>query len=177
MRIVSGKYKSRRWEVPRTFKARPTTDFAKENLFNVLANRLDLEECSALDLFSGTGSIAFEMLSRGCQPVVCVEKDPAHAAFIRKVLADLNDPNLTVIRSDVFQYLDWTTQKFHLIFADPPYAMDNLAEIPQRILDRNMVEPDGWLVMEHPKEYDFSRLPHFDQVRKYGAVHFSLFHF
>jgi 16S rRNA (guanine(966)-N(2))-methyltransferase RsmD len=175
VRIISGKYKSRRFEVPKNFKARPTTDFAKENLFNVLTNLIDLEEATALDLFSGTGSISFELLSRGCQEVVCVEQDAAHYAFIKKVQAMLTGPALKPIKTDVFRFLATTNQQFDFIFADPPYALKDLDKIPELILSKNLLRENGVFVMEHPKEYDFSALPHFAQRRIYGAVNFSIF--
>ena len=175
MRIVSGKYKSRRFEVPKTFKARPTTDFAKENLFNVLANLIDLEEATALDLFSGTGSISFELLSRGCREVVCVEQDAAHYGFIKKVQALLKDDRLKPFKTDVFRFLDTTTQRFDFIFADPPYGLKDLNKIPELILSKQLLHETGIFVMEHPKEYDFSALPHFTQRRTYGAINFSFF--
>jgi 16S rRNA (guanine(966)-N(2))-methyltransferase RsmD len=177
MRIVSGNYRSRRWEIPHSFKSRPTTDFAKENLFNVVANLLDLEDAVALDLFAGTGSISFELLSRGCSEVVSVEKDAAHYAFIKKVRDDLKDENLKPVRGDVFKFIENCNQQFDFIFADPPYALKNLAEIPALILSNNLVKEGGLFVMEHPKEYDFSALPHFSQRRVYGSVNFSLFAF
>jgi 16S rRNA (guanine(966)-N(2))-methyltransferase RsmD len=175
MRIVSGKYKSRRFDVPKSFKARPTTDFAKENLFNVIHNLMDLEDASALDLFSGTGSISYELLSRGCKEVVCVEKDNAHYAFIRKVQAELQADNLFAIKTDAFKYIESTKLTFDFIFADPPYALPELARLPERIIARNLLNDDGIFVMEHPKEYDFSALPYFSQHRMYGAVNFSIF--
>ena len=175
MRIISGIYKSRRFDVPHSFKARPTTDFAKENLFNVLSNFIDFEDIVALDLFSGTGSIAFELLSRECGQVVCVEQDPAHHAFIRKVQNELKNNNLTAIKGDVFRFLENCRQSFDFIFADPPYALKELPQIPQIILSGNLLNNNGIFVMEHPKEYDFSNLPHFLQKRVYGSVNFSLF--
>lgn len=175
MRIISGKYKSRRFEIPKSFKSRPTTDFAKENLFNVLANQMDLEETIALDLFSGTGSISFELLSRGCKEVVSVEKDPNHCAFIKKVKIQLQADNLTVIKGDAFRFIETTRQTFDFIFADPPYILKNLAEIPSLILEKSLLHPGGIFVMEHPKIYDFSDLPFFAQKRVYGAVNFSIF--
>ncbi|GHT04657.1 methyltransferase [Bacteroidia bacterium] len=175
MRIISGKYKSRRFEVPKSFKARPTTDFAKENLFNVLSNLMDLEDATALDLFSGTGSISFELLSRGCQEVVCIEQDAAHHAFIKKVQALLKDDRLKPIKMDVFRFLETTQQKFDFIFADPPYALKDFEHIPELILSKNFLHENGVFVMEHPKEYDFSGLHHFVQRRIYGAVNFSIF--
>ena len=175
MRIVSGKYKSRRFDVPHSFKARPTTDFAKENLFNILSHRMDWEDTVALDLFSGTGSIGFELLSRGCREVVCVEKDAAHYAFIKKVKDELKDNHLITIKTDVFRFIETCGRSFDFVFADPPYALPELAQIPERIFKYNLVKPGGLLVLEHPKEYDFSALAEFEQRRVYGAVNFSIF--
>lgn len=175
MRIISGKYKRRRFDVPKTFKARPTTDFAKENLFNVIGNMIDLEDADALDLFSGTGSIAFEMLSRGCREVVSIEKEFSHQAFIKKVKAELKADNLITIKADAFKYIASCDRQFDFIFADPPYALKNLREIPELILQKGLLREGGIFVMEHPKEYDFSSLPLFFQKRIYGAVNFSLF--
>jgi 16S rRNA (guanine(966)-N(2))-methyltransferase RsmD len=175
MRIISGKYKSRRFDVPKNFKAHPTTDFAKENIFNVIANLTDLEDTIALDLFSGTGSIAFELLSRGCKEVVCVEKDPQHYAFIKKVKTELSAENLTTVKSDVFKYIESARQTFDFIFADPPYTLPALAEIPEMIFSHQLLKPESIFILEHPKEYDFARLTHFVQRRIYGAVNFSIF--
>jgi 16S rRNA (guanine(966)-N(2))-methyltransferase RsmD len=175
MRIVSGKYKSRRFEIPGSFKARPTTDFAKENLFNVIANRMDLEGTTALDLFAGTGSISFELLSRGCKEVVCVEKEFAHYAFIKKVKAELKDDCLITVKGDAFRFIESSKQSFDFIFADPPYALKNTDRIPEMILSGHLLKADGIFVMEHPKEHDFSALPYFVQRRAYGAVNFSIF--
>jgi len=174
MRIVSGKYKSRRFDIPRSFKARPTTDFAKENLFNVLSNRINWDNIFALDLFSGTGSIAYELLSRGCREVVCVEKDPAHYAFIKKVKAELKDEQLIPIKANVFRFIETCGRSFDFVFADPPYALPELAQLPELILSHHLVKPGGLFVLEHPKEYDFSALEGFVQRRVYGAVNFSI---
>lgn len=176
MRIISGIYGRRRFQVPNTFSARPTTDFAKENIFNVLTNLIDLEDKDALDLFSGTGSIAFELLSRGCRQVTAVEKNAAHATFIAKIAKELKTEDLNLIRGDVFRYLQYAPgNSFDLIFADPPYAMKELKEIPSLIFQQGLLRNDGILIMEHPKEVDFSSLPFFDQKRVYGSVNFSLF--
>jgi 16S rRNA (guanine(966)-N(2))-methyltransferase RsmD len=175
MRIISGKYKSRRFEAPKSFKARPTTDFAKENLFNVITNRIDLEGMAALDLFAGTGSISFELLSRGCKEVVCVEKEVAHYAFIKKVKTELENEDLIAIKGDVFRFIKLCKQTFDFIFADPPYSLKNLDKIPEMILSNDLLKTNGIFVMEHPKEYDFSVLPYFSQKRVYGAVNFSIF--
>lgn len=176
MRIISGIYKRRRFDVPKSFSARPTTDFAKENLFNVIGNRIDLEGTDALDLFSGTGSIAFELISRGCRTVTAVEKNAAHAAFIRKVGDELGTGALRLIRGDVFRYLaNAPENSFDLIFADPPYALQELPEIPRIILEKKLLREEGILILEHPKTYDFSQLPEFAGHRAYGSVNFSFF--
>ena len=175
MRIISGKYKSRRFDIPKNFKARPTTDFAKENIFNVIGNLIDLDGASALDLFAGTGSISFELLSRGCKEVVCVEKDAAHYVFIRKVKDELKAGELQTIRADALKYISNVNRKFDFIFADPPYALKELSQIPDWILSHNLLNPNGIFVMEHPKEHDFSHLHGFLQRRVYGAVNFSIF--
>jgi len=176
MRIISGKYKSRRFDVPKSFKARPTTDFAKENLFNVVANLLDLDETTALDLFAGTGSITFELVSRGCNKVVCVENEAVHYAFIKKVKAKLKVENLDTLKTDVFKYIELAGRTFDFIFADPPYALKDLPRIPEMIFLHNLLNPEGIFVLEHPKEYDFSALPHFLQHRVYGSVNFTIFY-
>lgn len=176
MRIISGIYKRRRFDVPKTFSARPTTDFAKENLFNVLSNLIDIEGTDALDLFAGTGSIAFELISRGCTQVTAVEKNPAHAAFIRKVADQLDTQALDLIRGDAFRFLATAhPQSYDFIFADPPYALAQLAEIPRIVLERDLLRTGGVFIMEHPKTYDFADLPHFYQHRVYGSVNFSIF--
>ena len=175
MRIISGKYKSRRFSIPGNFKARPTTDFAKENIFNIIRNKMNLEGANALDLFSGTGSISFELISRGCSQVTCVEKDFAHLAFIKKVESELKSGVLKPIKADVFTFLKNCNEKYDFIFADPPYALKELGEIPALILSKKMLNPEGLLIMEHPKEYDFSALPEFEEHRMYGSVNFSLF--
>ena len=175
MRIISGIYKSRRFDIPKNFKARPTTDFAKENLFNVLNNLIDLEEKSALDLFAGTGSVGFELLSRGCKEVACVEIDTAHHAFIKKVKSELKTDQLIVIRADAMKYIASLKRTFDFIFADPPYDFKQITLIPEIILSKNILNPKGIFVMEHPKICDFSHLPGFSQRRIYGSVNFSIF--
>lgn len=176
MRIISGKYGRRRFDVPSSFSARPTTDFAKENLFNVVSNILDFEGLDALDLFAGTGSISFELLSRECRSVTAVEKNNSHASFIAKVACELKADDLKLIRGDVFRYLHSVApQSFDFIFADPPYALKELPEIPELILKRDLLREGGIFVMEHPKTNDFSALPYFSQHRIYGSVNFSIF--
>lgn len=175
MRIITGKYKGRHFEVPRTFKARPTTDFAKENLFNVLRAYLDFEETKALDLFSGTGSITLELLSRGCTSVVSVERDRKHFAFISSTLKQLGDTAANPICTDALRFIERCKESFDLVFADPPYALPELPEIPQRILSGTLVKPGGLLVLEHGGNLDFSNHPCFVEHRAYGSVNFSFF--
>ena len=175
MRIITGKYKGRRFDIPRTFKARPTTDFAKENIFNVLNGYIDFEGARALDLFAGTGSISLEMLSRGCSPVVSVEADRNHYAFIRQCVERLGDKNAIVVKGDVFKFLKNCHQQFDFIFADPPYALERLPEIPALVLDANLLTEEGVMVMEHGANQDFSQDPRFVEHRSYGSVNFSIF--
>ena len=175
MRIITGKYKGRHFDIPRTFKARPTTDFAKENIFNVINAYVDWEETTALDLFAGTGSISLELLSRGCQQVISVEKDRAHARFISQCMEKLGTDEHILIKGDVFRFLKSCHQKFDLIFADPPYALPELETIPDLIFQYDLLKEDGLLVFEHGKNNDFSTHPHFIEHRSYGSVNFTLF--
>lgn len=176
MRVVSGIYKGRRFDVPHSFKARPTTDFAKENLFNILSNLIDFEnQVQALDLFAGTGSISLELISRGCEQVVSVEKDRDHYAFICKVLKELRNHSCLPLKADVFKYISRCTQQFDLIFADPPYALPNLASLPDLIIDNQLLKENGLFILEHGKDYQFEQHPNFMQHRSYGAVNFSFF--
>ena len=176
MRIISGIYKHRRFDVPRTFKARPTTDFAKENLFNVLNNYLDFsKEPVALDLFAGTGSISIELLSRGCQRVISVERDPQHWTFIQKVLGELKTNQCLPVKGDVFRYVSRCREQFDFIFADPPYALQELAQLPDLVLQHNLLKEDGVFVLEHGKGHEFGVHPHFLEQRTYGSVNFSFF--
>ena len=176
MRVISGIYKRRRFDVPRTFKARPTTDFAKENLFNVLANYLDFEDgVSALDLFAGTGSISIELVSRGCDRVISVEKDRDHHAFICKIMQEVKTDKCIPIRGDVFKFIKGGREQFDFIFADPPYALKDLESIPTRIFESGILKEDGLLVLEHGKENHFEEDPHFIERRAYGSVNFSFF--
>lgn len=175
MRIIRGKYGRRRFDVPTNITARPTTDFARENIFNVLENMVDFEGLSALDLFAGTGAITFEFLSRGCADVTAVEKAVTQYNFIKKVAGQLNVDNLTLIKGDALKFIDTCTKKFDLIFADPPYDMPDFASVPVRILGSQMLRPGTVVIVEHSKNHDFSTLPHFAEHRTYGSVNFSIF--
>lgn len=175
MRIITGIYKGRRFDIPRTFKARPTTDFAKENIFNVLTGYVDMDGATALDLFAGTGSISLELLSRGCAQVVSVEADREHAAFIGQCMRKIGTDRHVLIRGDVFRFLKSCRQQFDVVFADPPYALDKLAQIPDLVLEQDILKADGVLVFEHGKGNDFSAHPNFVEHRAYGSVNFSIF--
>lgn len=175
MRIIRGKYGRRRFDVPHNITARPTTDFARENIFNVLENLLDFEETVALDLFAGTGAISFELLSRGCKSVTAVEKASVQAAFIRKVKDLLGDDNLHIVKGDVFKFVTSCNTKFDFIFADPPYDLPRFAEVPELVLGSEMLRDGTVFVLEHSDKYDFSALPYFLERRSYGSVNFSIF--
>lgn len=175
MRIVTGIYKGRHFDIPRSFKARPTTDFAKENIFNVLKGYLDFEDAMALDLFAGTGSISYELLSRGCASVVSVELDRDHARFISECLKKLGTNKDVLIRGDVFRFLKSCHQQFDFIFADPPYALPELTKIPSLIFEYGLLKENGIFVFEHGKQNNFSEHPHFVEHRSYGSVNFSIF--
>lgn len=175
MRIIRGKYGRRRFDVPKNITARPTTDFARENLFNVLENLDDFECKTALDLFAGTGAISFEFLSRGCSEVTAVEQAPVQAQFIRSVKEKLGDESLRVIKGDVFKFIATCSRQFDFIFADPPYDHPRFDEVPGLILESPMVKSGTVVVIEHSKNRDFSTLPGFSQHRVYGSVNFSIF--
>ncbi len=175
MRIITGIYKGRHFEIPRSFKARPTTDFAKENIFNVLTAYLDFEGATALDLFSGTGSISLELVSRGCSRVVSVEYDRDHHRFICECLKKLMTEGVLPIRGDAFRFIKACKQQFDFIFADPPYALKGLPTIPALIFEKGLLAEGGVFVFEHGKDQDFSAHPHFREHRAYGSVNFSIF--
>lgn len=178
MRIIRGKYGRRRFDVPTNITARPTTDFARENIFNVLENMVDFEEDhpTALDLFAGTGAISFEFLSRGCRHVTTVEKAATQANFIRKVARELGaEQEHTLVRGDVLRYIDSTLASFDIVFADPPYDMPGFAEIPSKVLESHLLRPGSIFIIEHSRNHDFSSLPHFVDHRAYGSVNFSIF--
>ncbi len=179
MRIIRGEYGRRRFNVPANITARPTTDFARENIFNVIENRLDIEGIRALDLFGGTGAVTFELLSRGAAHVTCVEKAGVQAGFISKVAKDLGCiDRLTLIRGDVFKWIKTArgkVQPFDFIFADPPYDMPNFDAVAPAVLDGGLLAPDGLFILEHSAKRSYADLPAFDEHRAYGSVNFSLF--
>ena len=175
MRIITGIYKGRHFDIPRSFKARPTTDFAKENIFNVLTGYIDFDGATALDLFSGTGSITLELLSRGCSHVVSIEQDRDHHRFICDCVKKLGTDACIPLRGDVFRFVKSCKQQFDFIFADPPYALKELPQIPDLVLEKGLLAPDGVFVFEHGKDHDFSQHPCFREHRAYGSVNFSIF--
>lgn len=175
MRIIRGKYGRRRFDVPHNITARPTTDFARENIFNVIENLRDPEDCSVLDLFAGTGAISFEFLSRGCREVTAVEMAAIQARFIKSVAEKLGDTNLKVVRGDVFRFIETASRPYDIVFADPPYDHPRFGEIAGLVLNSRLLAPGSIFILEHSKAFDFSSLPQFDQHRQYGSVNFSIF--
>lgn len=175
MRIIGGKLKGKPILPPAGYKARPTTDFAKEGLFNVLGNEYEFEGLKVLDLFGGSGSIAYEFASRGATRVYCVEMVRENASFIKKEAERLGLGNVTMVRDNVFDFLSICKEKFDLIFADPPYNIDGLETIPDRVLSRDILHPGCYFILEHGDEHSFREHPLFKKEKVYGRVHFSFF--
>ncbi|MBR5735859.1 MAG: 16S rRNA (guanine(966)-N(2))-methyltransferase RsmD [Bacteroidales bacterium] len=175
MRIIGGDLKGKAIMPPAGYAARPTTDYAKEGLFNTLTNELDFETISMLDLFSGTGSISYEAASRGCRDIISVEMNPANARFIKKTAAALGIKGMQVVHHNVFDFLNICTKKFDLVFADPPYAIDNLKGIPEKVFAAGILNEGALLILEHPGTFSFKDAPRFVKEKKYGNVHFSYF--
>lgn len=176
MRIIGGRYKGRRINPPSNFKARPTTDFAREGLFNILNNRVDFESITVLDLFSGTGSISYEFASRGALTVHLIEKDMNHISGIKKILTELNLQNVKPIHIDVRAYLKTCSVKYDIVFADPPYELTWLEELPDLVSQADVIKNDGFFILEHPRDISFSGHKLFFEHRNYGGVNFSFFH-
>lgn len=179
MRIIRGEFGRRRFDVPTNITARPTTDFARENIFNVIENRIDLDGIRALDLFGGTGAVTFELLSRGASQVTCVEKAGTQSRFIAKVAKELGCENrLILIRGDVFKWIKSAEGKikpFDFIFADPPYDMPDFDKVATAVLSSGLLAPDGLFILEHSAKHSYNPLPEFAEHRAYGSVNFSLF--
>lgn len=174
MRIISGKYKGRRIPVRKNFPSRPTTDFAKENIFNILNNHYDFEGLKVLDLFAGTGSISYEFASRGAV-VTCVEINYRSFKFIQETIRDLGFDNLRAIKADVFKFIEKDSNSYDLIFADPPFQLPELETIPDRILSKNLLNEEGWLILEHSDQMKFTAHEKLFNTRSYGSVNFSIF--
>ena len=175
MRIIGGKLRGKVILPPVGYKARPTTDFAREGLFNVLDNEYDFNDLAVLDLFGGTGAVSLEFASRGVGEVHCVEMNPANASFIKSAVSDLGIGNIRVIRHNVFDFLDICTKKYDIVFADPPYALDGLDTLPDKVLNGKIVHPGGYFILEHPGTFSFTAHKNFVKEKKYGNVHFTFF--
>jgi 16S rRNA (guanine966-N2)-methyltransferase len=175
LRIISGKFKGRSIVPDKSFKARPTTDFAKESLFNILNNHFDYEELNVLDLFSGTGSIGYEFASRDCISVDMVEQDFKHYEFIKKTVANLGFSQANVLRGDVFRFLKSCHKTYDIIFADPPYDLAGIEALPELVLGNKLLNGDGWLIVEHSKSVSFTGHAALFDHRNYGSVNFSFF--
>jgi 16S rRNA (guanine(966)-N(2))-methyltransferase RsmD len=176
MRIVSGQYKGRLLPlIPKGFKARPTTDFAKENLFNILENLFDLSSVDVLDLFAGTGGISYEFVSRGCNSIDTVEIEPVHFAYIKNTCELLKIRNIHVIRNDSFRFLTFCRKSYDIIFADPPYTNNKISLIPGLVFENKLLNDGGYLIIEHSSANNFSGVKGFTELRSYGNVNFSFF--
>lgn len=175
MRIIGGKLKGRRFAPPAKFKGRPTTDFARESLCNILDNQIDWRDLNVLDLFSGSGAVSFEFSSRGAEEVTAVELDHSAYRAIQKTALTWELKNLRVLRSDVFRFLKKQKRQWNLIFADPPYDLEKFEDLVKLILSQNLLERNGLLIIEHGEYTKLDHLPNFREERTYGHVHFSFF--
>lgn len=176
MRIISGEYGGRRFNPPSNMPyTRPTTDVAKEGLFNVIQNNLEIAELKTLDLFGGTGSISYELASRGAKELTIVEKDNQMFDFIKKTAAGLKIENLKAVKMDVFKFIQTSTEKFDFIFAGPPYALTNIDDLPRLIFEKKILNPKGWFVLEHTPRNDYKKFLHYKTERNYGTTIFSIF--
>ena len=177
MRIISGYYKGRRIILPSNINIRPTTDFAKESLFNIIKNKKDFDDIEVLDLFSGTGSISYEFVSRGAKEVIAIENNFKCLEFIKNNIAVLKIENIKVVRMSAHEFLKVCSKKFDIIFADPPYDMPNITEFVENVISKNLLYPEGLLIIEHSSAFNFSNMPGFTESRSYGSVNFSFFSF
>ena len=176
MRIVGGIFGGRRFNPPSGIPARPTTDLAREGLFNVLNSMTDLDGAKTLELFGGTGSISYELASRGAENLTIVERDPASVAFIKKTVSDLNIlDKFSIIRSDAFKFLKQCSEQYAFIFADPPYALENMDDLPELIFSKNLLAAGGIFVLEHSPRNDYQKHPGFVKMKNYGTTTFSFF--
>jgi 16S rRNA (guanine(966)-N(2))-methyltransferase RsmD len=176
MRIISGIHGGRRISPPAKMPyTRPTTDIAKEGLFNIIQNNLDIESLVVLDLFGGTGCISYELASRGAEDITIVEKDNHMYDFIKKTSLELNFDNFKVVKSDVFKFIDSATKKYDFIFAGPPYALATIDELPKKIIEKKLLNPGGWFVLEHTPRNDYKKYAHYKTERNYGTTIFSIF--
>ena len=176
MRIISGIHGGRKISPPAKMPyTRPTTDIAKEGLFNILQNNLDISSLKSLDLFGGTGAISYELASRGVEDLTIIEKDSSMYEFIKKTNAVLGFENFKVLKSDVFKYMENCTEKYDLIFAGPPYALTSIDELPRLVFEKKILNPAGWFVLEHTPRNDYKKTAHYRTERNYGTTIFSIF--
>ena len=175
MRIIGGRLKGKTINPPADYKARPTTDFAREGLFNILNNEYEFEGLNVLDLFGGTGAVAFEFASRGAERVYSVEMSRDNASFIKREAMRLGLDNVTMVRDNVFDFLPICHEKFDLIFADPPYAMEGVETLPDKIFELDILHPERYFILEHGDSHSFTGHPRFKKEKRYGSVHFSFF--
>ena len=175
MRIIAGSLRGRRLNPPTSLPVRPTTDMARESLFNILNNYVDFEEVTVMDLFAGTGAVSIEFISRGAKEVTSVDINNQCIDFIKQSASHMGINNLHAVRADVFGLLKRAYKKFDIIFADPPYALENLSQIPDAVFSSNVLTDDGIFILEHPREFEFEQHPHFWQHRHYGKVNFTFF--
>jgi 16S rRNA (guanine966-N2)-methyltransferase len=176
MRIISGELGGRRINPPAKMpKTRPTTDIAKEGLFNILQNNLDFEELKTLDIFGGTGSISYELSSRGVEDLTIVEMDSKMFDFIKKTAADLKIDNIQCIKMDVFKFINQCAEQYDLIFAGPPYALTTIDDLPVLIFEKKLLKPKGWFILEHTPRNNYEKFPYFKMARNYGSTIFSVF--
>ncbi len=177
MRIISGIHGGRRISPPSKMPhTRPTTDIAKEGLFNIIQNNLDIGELKTLDLFGGTGCISYELASRGAKQLTLIEKDPKMYEFIKKTAQALSFENISVIKQDVFSFIQSCSEKYDFIFAGPPYALTTIDELPKLIFNKQMLNKDGWFVLEHTPRNDYRKFDYYKSERNYGTTIFSFFH-
>ena len=177
MRIISGKFKGRKFFPPaKNWPTRPTTDFSKEGLFNILQNRIDFEEITMLDLFGGTGNHSYEFISRGCTDVTYVDKFNGCIAFVKQTAAELEiEEYLKIVRSDVFKFVNHCNRQFDYIFAGPPYGLPTIDTIPDLIFEKKLLKEDGLFVLEHNPNHGFEDHAKFEEERNYGKTIFSFF--
>ena len=175
MRIIAGIYKRRFIHPPKNLPVRPTTDLARESLFNILNNKTYWNDKKVMDLFSGTGAVSYEFISRGVGSVLAVDSNYQCTSFIKKTASEFEMESLKVMRIDVFRFLKRTNNSFDIIFADPPYDLEGIEFLPDLIFDKKLLNTDGLFVLEHPRSYDFSNHPRFEEHRKYGKVNFTFF--
>jgi 16S rRNA (guanine(966)-N(2))-methyltransferase RsmD len=176
MRIISGIHGGRRISPPANMPhTRPTTDIAKEGLFNIIQNNLDIASLKTLDLFGGTGCISYELASRGATEQIIVEKDPKMYAFIQKTIEVLNFKHINVVKQDVFSFMQFTKEKYDFIFAGPPYALTTIDELPRMVFKQEMLNKGGWFVLEHTPRNDYKKFEHYNKERNYGTTIFSIF--